>query len=248
MINKNKKKQKLIIIIPARLNSKRLNQKLLRKINGIPMIVRVAKAAIKTKLGEVYVASDSKKITNLCDLHKIKSLITSSKLKSGTDRVYEAYKKINKNYDLIINLQGDLPIFDESLLKKIVDLFSDSKTDIGSAICDLTESEREDKNIVKAYVNLDKKKQGFAVDFFRQYKRRIEIYHHIGIYVYKPSILKRFVDIDQTKNEKIRSLEQMSALDNNMKIKLIKVENNPPSVDTLDDLKKIRLLFNGNKY
>ena len=89
------------------------------------MILRVAQSAINTNLGDVIVATDSKQIQNLCKKQKVDSIITPTDIKSGTDRVYYAYKKLRKKYDLIINLQGDLPIFNLEVLKKTVNLFDD---------------------------------------------------------------------------------------------------------------------------
>ena len=235
--NKKLKKPKLVIIIPARLKSRRLSRKLLRKIDNIPMILRVAKSAISCQLGEVYVATDSKKIFNLCQKNSINSVITKVDIKSGTDRVFSAYKIINKNFDLIVNLQGDLPIFEKELIKKTTNLFLDKNTDIASAICDLESSEIKDKNIVKANVILDKNNEGFATNFLRVIKTKVNFYHHIGLYVYSPNSLKKFVNLEQTKNEIKRSLEQMRAIDNKMNIKVIKLKSNPPSVDTIEDLK-----------
>ena len=154
LINKNLNKSKLIIIIPARLESKRLSRKLLRKIHSIPMIIRVAMAAKKTCLGEVYVATDSKKISNLCLKNKINYVMTETEIKSGTDRIQKAYEILGKNFDFIVNLQGDLPIFKKDLIEKTLNLFLDSNTDIASAVCDLEEEELNDKNIVKARVDI----------------------------------------------------------------------------------------------
>ena len=103
-----------------------------------------------------------------------------------------------------------------------------------------------DKNIVKAKANLNKDGIGVAEDFRRQIKIRKNFYHHIGIYIYKPEVLEKFVNLKQTKSEKQRMLEQMRALDNNLKIKLVKIPYNPPSVDTYEDLRKIRLIFKNN--
>ena len=243
-----KKNKSLLIIIPARLNSTRLKKKLLRNIIGTPLIIRVAQNAIKTNLAKVLVATDSRQIKKLCDENNIDSLITSKNLKSGTDRIYSAYKMLNKKFDLIVNLQGDLPIFKKELIQKTISLFSNKKTEIGSAVCNLKESEIKDKNIVKAYVKLNKKNEGFAIDFCRSIRKRENFYHHIGIYVYTPQSLEKFVNLDQTKNELNRSLEQMRAMDNKMMIKLIKVDSTPLSIDTKQDLKKIRLLFTKNIY
>ena len=243
----NKKNKSLLIIIPARLDSTRLSKKLIRKISGVPMILRVAQSAINTNLGDVIVATDSKQIQNLCKKQKVDSIITPTDIKSGTDRVYYAYEKLRKKYDLIINLQGDLPIFTKEILEKTVSLFDDKKTEIGSAVCDLHTSERKDKNVVKARVSLDRKNEGFAIDFCRKIKNKDFFYHHIGLYVYSHESLKKFVKLSQSENEIKRKLEQMRAMDNNIKIKLVKVKEIPPSVDTLEDLKKIRLLFRKNK-
>jgi len=246
VIKKNKKKWKLIIIIPARLESVRLKKKLLRKIHKVPMIVRVAQNAIQQNLGEVWVATDSKQILNLCHKNGINSLITSKKNKSGTDRISQAYKIINKKFDLIVNLQGDLPVFKKELIQKTANLFLDPKTEIGSAVCDLKNEDLNDKNIVKAKVKLNAEKEGFAEDFIRIIYDKKNLFHHIGIYAYSPETLEKFVRLKQTKNEISRKLEQMRAMDNFMKIKLVKVKYTPPSIDTINDLKKIRLLFNSN--
>ncbi|MBD23215.1 MAG: 3-deoxy-manno-octulosonate cytidylyltransferase [Alphaproteobacteria bacterium] len=245
-IKKKLKKPNLVIIIPARLRSERLSKKLLRKINNIPMILRVAKSAINCNLGDVYVATDSKQIFNLCKKNNVNSIITKSNIKSGTDRVFSAYKILKKKYDLIVNLQGDLPIFEKELIKKTSDLFLDNKTDIASAVCNLLSSEINDKNIVKAKVKLDKNNEGFAKDFLRTIQNKENFYHHIGLYVYSPDSIKKFVNLNQTQNETKRSLEQMRAIDNKMNLKVVKFKSNPPSVDTLEDLKKIRLLFKNN--
>ncbi len=243
----NKKNKSLLIIIPARLDSTRLRKKLIRKISGVPMILRVAQSATKTNLGDVIVATDSKQIQNLCKKQKVDSIITPTDIKSGTDRVYYAYEKLRKKYDLIVNLQGDLPIFNLEVLKKTVNLFNDKKTEIGSAVCDLHTGEFKDKNIVKAKVILDSNNEGFAIDFCRIIENKEFFYHHIGLYIYSHDSLKKFIKLSQSENEIKRKLEQMRAMDNNMKIKLVKVKEIPPSVDSLDDLKKIRLLFRKNK-
>ena len=126
-------------------------------------------------------------------------------------------------------------------------MFNDKKTEIGSAVCDLHTSEFKDKNVVKAKVKLDRNNEGFAIDFCRIIENKEFFYHHIGLYIYSHDSLKKFVKLSQSQNEIKRKLEQMRAMDNNIKIKLVKVKEIPPSVDTLEDLKKIRLLFRKNK-
>ena len=248
MINKNKKKR-IIIIIPARLKSKRLEKKLLRRVNGLPMIIRVAKSAEELELGRVIVGTDSFEIFKLCEKNNVESMMTKTEHKSGTDRINEVYSNIKDEFDLIVNLQGDLPVFTKELFEKTIKLFLDDSVDIGSAVCDLKDAEILDRDIVKAEVHLDKRNSGFAKDFTRTpFKQNNNLYHHIGIYIYRPKILEKFVKLSQSINEKERNLEQMRAMDNSLKIKLTKVSHNPPSVDTIEDLEKIRLHFKKNDF
>jgi 3-deoxy-manno-octulosonate cytidylyltransferase (CMP-KDO synthetase) len=212
------------------------------------MIVRVARNAKNLRIGRVIVGTDSREIYDECQKNNIETVITMTSHKSGTDRVFEVYNKIKEEFDLVVNLQGDLPIFKKELFKKMIKLFSDKSVDMGSAVCDLNEEEIEDNNIVKAKVKLDKDNTGYALDFLRKINCKNNMYHHIGVYIYRPNVLKEFVTLPQSEKERSRSLEQMRAMDNNYKIKLVKVSHNPPSVDTIDDLKKIRLHFEKNDF
>ena len=248
MTNKNKKKIIPIILIPARLESSRLKKKLLRNLNGKPIIVRVAKLAESLKIGDVIVGTDSKEILNICKKNKIKSVLTKKTHLSGTDRIHEVYKSLEKSYDIIINLQGDLPLFGKRMFSQLIELFNDNSVEIGSAVCDLDDNELEDSNVVKAIVKLNKDKSGFAIDFKRNTELKKNVYHHIGIYAFRPKALEKFVKLPQSNTEKKRSLEQMRALDHKMTIKLTKVSNAPPSIDTIEDLRRIRLHFKKNNF
>ena len=246
MINKIKKNHKIIIIIPARLKSSRLSKKLLRTIHGKPMVQRVAERAKNLGFKDVIVATDSDEIFNLCKQTKIRVIMSLKKHESGTDRVYEAYELQKKQYDIIINLQGDLPLFDRNLLDGLIKLFDDDKVQIGTAVCNLENDEVEDENIVKAKVLLENN-IGYVKDFKRKISSKLNYYHHIGVYAFRPKVLKKFINLNQSKNEVQRKLEQLRAMDNNLKIKTVKVDYNPPSVDTINDLRKIRLIFKKNK-
>jgi 3-deoxy-manno-octulosonate cytidylyltransferase (CMP-KDO synthetase) len=246
VINKIKKNHKIIIIIPARLRSSRLSKKLLRTIHGKPMIQRVAERAKNLGFKDVTVATDSNEIFTLCKQTKIKVIMSLNKHESGTDRVHEAYEIQKKKYDIIINLQGDLPLFDRNLLDGLISLFDDDKVQIGTAVCNLEDDEAEDENIVKAKVLLENN-VGYVKDFKRKVSSKLNYYHHIGIYAFRPKVLKKFVNLKQSKNEVKRKLEQLRAMDNNLQIKTVKVKYNPPSVDTINDLRKIRLIFKKKK-
>lgn len=235
-----KEKKSTIVLIPARLNSKRLRQKITRTINGTPLIVHVVNRAKKMGIGKVVVASGDEKISRILDKNKIESHLTLKKHKSGSDRIYEVYQKFYKNYHIIVNLQGDMPYFSHELIKNTLDLMHDKNVDIATSAVKLKEINRNNENVVKVRVKMDKNKKGFAKDFFREPSSSNHLYHHIGIYIYTSSSLRKFISLSQTANEKNRKLEQMRALDNKLKIKVALTNHEPFSVDTLSDLRKIR--------
>ena len=210
------------------------------------MIVKVAKKSKNLNVGDVVVASGNEEICKVLNKFNIKNVLTSKNHKSGTDRIYEAFKKICEDgNELIINIQGDLPYFSASLIFSIIELMKNKNVDIGSAVCGLEQNELHDYNVVKAEVIFENK-FGYATNFLRKTDHFTNFYHHIGIYAFRPSTLKKFVHLKQTQAEVSRGLEQMRALNNNMKIGLVKVSNNPVSIDSIDDLKKIRLLLRKN--
>lgn len=240
------RKKKILILIPSRLRSKRLEKKSLRMILRKPMIVRVVEQAIKLKMGKVVVAAGDKKIKNLLDRYKIESYLSKKTHKSGTDRIHEIYKNFFRSYDTIVNLQGDMPYFKKELVEKTVELLECKKTDIGTAACNLDKKDFKNPNVVKVKVNF-RNNQGVAKDFTRKIKSINQYYHHIGIYVFRPKSLTNFIMCKQSFNEKERGLEQMRALDNNMTIKVSLVNSKPIGVDTKNDLKEIRIFLRKKK-
>ena len=158
------------------------------------MIQRVAEHAKNLGFKNVIVATDSNEIFNLCKQTEIRVIMSLKKHESGTDRVYEAYELQKKKYDIIINLQGDLPIFDRNLLDGLIKLFDDDKVQIGTAVCNLENDEVEDENIVKAKVLLENN-IGYVKDFKRKISSKLNYYHHIGIYAFRPNVLKKFITV-----------------------------------------------------
>lgn len=241
------KKKKILILIPARLSSTRLPNKVIKLINGKPLIVLVAERAKKFEIGKVVVASGNKKICSILNNYSIESYLTKKKHVSGTDRIFEIYDNFFKGYDLIVNLQGDVPYFEKNLIEDTLDIMNDPKVEIGTAACKLQGTEVEDENIVKVKSVLNKQNQGYCTDFKRIIKKTTNFYHHIGIYVYTAKSLKKFIGLRPTENEKKRSLEQMRGLDNKMILKMKLVDHSPIGVDTIKDLKKIREKFKKNE-
>ena len=219
-------------VIPARLNSTRFPRKIIFPLNGKPIIEHVYERAIQSKLlSKVVVAIDSEKTKKLINCSNIE--MTSDTHQSGTDRVAE----VSKNYkcDIVVNIQGDEPGIDPNLIDQLIKLFDDPKVEIASvASTDLNESDFSNDNVVK--VNLDNENN--AISFVRNNIDSNQTYfRHIGIYAYRKKTLNLFTSLNQSENEKIHSLEQLRALDNNIAIKLLISDFNHRSIDTKEDLK-----------
>tara|TARA_B100000575_G_C23027832_1_gene591846 strand:- start:240 stop:974 length:735 start_codon:yes stop_codon:yes gene_type:complete len=229
---------KAIIIIPSRMSSRRLPGKPLMKIGGVPMIQRVWRQAINSNIGDVYVACAEKKIGDIIESAGGKVVMTDPDLPSGTDRVYDAFKKINnsKKIDAVINLQGDMPLINP---KHIHDVLEPLKNmyEIGSLATDLEEYDFENENVTKVNIEWKNNNIGLAVSFFRKDSiMKNNIYHHVGIYSYTPQSLHKFVKLPRSKNEISLNLEQYRAMDANMKIGISYVKNATFGIDTKEDL------------
>ena len=238
---------KTAIIIPSRMSSKRFPNKPMAKINGIPMIERVWKQGINSKIGDVYVACSEDEVFNLISSKGGKAIMTDPNLPSGTDRVFAAFNLLdNKDeYESIINLQGDMPIID-SINIQSVNIPLENGYDIGTIATEISNEEEKNENITK--VSIDWKEAdvvGNSLDFYKfSTKQSSNIYQHVGIYSFKPIALRKFVSLPASKNEIDRKLEQLRAIDAGIKIGITYVENVPISVDTLEDLILIENILN----
>ncbi|MFL2544163.1 MAG: 3-deoxy-manno-octulosonate cytidylyltransferase [Alphaproteobacteria bacterium] len=230
---------KTAIIIPARMASQRLPNKPMVKINGIPMIERVWKQGINSKIGDVYVACSEDEVFDLISSKGGKAIMTDPNLPSGTDRVFAAFNSLDNQdeYESIINLQGDMPLIDSINIQN-VNIPLENGYDIGTIATNISSDEEKNENITK--VSIDWKKEdvvGNSLDFYKFSKKQFtNIYQHVGIYSFKPIALRKFVSLPASKNEIDRKLEQLRAIDAGIKIGITYVENVPISVDTLEDL------------
>ena len=235
------------IIIPTRLEARRLPNKPLIKINDLPMIVHVLNRAKESKVGEVFVATADSEIIDVVKKNGGQTIMTKKDHPSGSDRVYEAYlQKLQERADLIINLQGDMPNIKTESIKKLVKFMRESKSDIGTLASDIkNKDEIKNKNIVKVEVGENLKSNNFlaAKDFFRTKEdlKSNKIYHHIGIYAFTNIALTQYVKLSRSKLEIERNLEQMRAMENNMIVKVGLTHSMPLSVDTEEDLKKVKM-------
>ena len=236
-----------IVIIPSRLGAERLKGKPLMHIKGIPMIVYVLKSAIKSKVGKVYVSTPDKEILEVVHKHGGNGILTGNH-PNGTSRVWETFQKINnENVDLVINMQGDQVMLSPRNISKLEKLMKEHKSPIGTLASKLNKDEINDRNVVKVEVETDLKEDSFlkAKDFFRikKVQSSTKIYHHVGIYCFQPAYLKQYVELGESKQEKIQRLEQLRIM-GKIDINVGYCDSNPLSVDTLEDLKRVEREIN----
>ena len=232
-----------LVILPVRLAAERFNRKPLASINNMPMIIHSLKRALEAKVGEVFVATPDIEILDIVKKHGGQAILTTNNHPNGTSRVFEAFTKLkNNDVDLVINLQGDMPNIKPSSISKLEKLMRENNSSIGTLASKLEKDEIDDENVVKVEVETDLKEDSFlkAKDFFRIKKdlKNKKIYHHVGIYCFQSSYLKRYVELGESKQEKIQKLEQLRIL-GKIDINVGYCDSNPLSVDTVEDLKRI---------
>lgn len=233
---------KVLIFIPTRLASTRLPNKPLADIAGKPMILHVMEQATKANIGPVIVASGDDQISEVVKRAGGKVIDTDPDLPSGSDRVYQALNRINDYHDIdiIINLQGDLPLVRPEDIQHAILPLTDPTIDIGTLIAPITtEQERELASVVKVACTFQKNSLfGRALYFSRASIPWGEgvLWHHVGIYAYRRNILKRFMALPPSELEKREKLEQLRALEAGMTIGCAVIDRAPFGVDTPEDL------------
>ena len=225
----------------------RLKGKPLLEINNVPIICHVLNKAMETGL-EAIVATEDKEIVTAVEQNGGGKAILTGNHKTGTDRIFEAFKKLKiENVDYILNLQGDEPMIEVKDIINLNKLMIKNNSDIGTLASEIKrDAMLTNENIVKVITEKKLENNNFveAVNFSRKNlsNQNFNIYHHIGIYAYKVSILEKFVNFNQTKNEIENRLEQLRALDNNIPIMVALAKSSPIGIDTKEDyiaIKKI---------
>jgi len=236
-----------IIVIPARYGSTRLPEKVLIDINGSPMLEYVWKAAKKVSGVDCIIATDSKNVFDVARSFGAEVVMTGEDIKSGSDRALSAVNVLGKEYKFVINLQADEPLITETeigLLKQAIT--EDKDADIATLIVRVSESEAKSPNNVKVVFD----NSGYAlyfsrsiIPFYRNADSDKIFYKHIGVYAYKYHALEKFSALSQSALERAEKLEQLRALENTMKIKVVKCSYNFPGVDTEEDLEIVKSII-----
>ncbi|MDP2133515.1 MAG: 3-deoxy-manno-octulosonate cytidylyltransferase [Sulfuritalea sp.] len=246
------------IVIPARYASTRLPAKPLADIAGKPMVVRVAAAARRAKADGVWVATDDERIAAAVRQHGFEAVMTRANHVSGTDRIAEVADQLQwDDADIVINVQGDEPLLDPSLIEAVAAALRD---DPGAAMATASHplvavEDFFNPNVVKVVCDA----RGHALYFSRapipwdrdrfvgqpdELPADLPAQRHIGLYAYRVSFLRRFGELAASPLERCESLEQLRALWHGYPIQVVSVDHPPaPGVDTAEDLDRVRRLF-----
>ena len=229
-------------LIPARLNSSRLEKKLIKDLDGIPIIVRTYKNIVSTNLfKEVIVVTDADEIVEILKKYNIKFLKSLKSHNTGTDRIAEFADKFNS--DIIVNVQGDEPFISKDDLIKIINEFkcdSNNLVNVVSLMIKLSNiDEINNPNNVKVVVDNNNDSILFSrsvIPFDRDHLKP-HYYKHIGVYAFRSLYLKKFAKYDQTPLEKAEMIEALRIVEHGEKIRMIEIFKEHVSIDTIDDLK-----------
>ncbi len=235
-----------IVIVPARLASTRLPGKPLADIQGKPMICHVLDRAAEAMCGPVLCAAAEREIVEAVAAAGYDAVLTDPAHPSGSDRIWEALtlKDPDGAFDIIVNLQGDLPTLDPRLVTAVLAPLTDPDVDIATLVTEITDpKDRTDPNIPKCVAALEDGRQQARALYFTRATAPFgdgPLWYHIGIYAYRRDALRRFVAMPPGVLEKREKLEQLRALEAGMRIDAVRVDTVPLGVDTPADLERAR--------
>ena len=249
---------KILGIIPARYASSRFPGKPLIHIEGKSMVQRVYEQA-KKAIDQVIIATDDIRIKNHVLDFGAEAIITSNKLRSGTERCAEALRIFFDNgfndYDVVVNVQGDEPLINPYAIKLLINAFEDKNLQIATLINENVEqNELEDPNVVKVVTTKDNYAlyfSRFPIPYIRdkEIANKIKFYKHIGIYAFRPQILLQITQLEPSNLEIAESLEQNRWLEYGYRIKTLLTDYQSVSIDTPKDLEKLlKILRNNNQH
>jgi 3-deoxy-manno-octulosonate cytidylyltransferase (CMP-KDO synthetase) len=238
-----------IVIIPARMASTRLPGKPLADINGKPMIVHVLERGWEADLGPVAVACGDDVIAEAVRAAGGRAVLTDPDLPSGSDRVFAALAELDLDgrYDVVVNLQGDVPTITAAQLRPVIAPLDDPSCDIGTLVLPIaSEQEANTASFVKAACAFAEGQMVAPALYFS--RQPIPWgdgprWHHVGIYAYRRTALARYVALPPSPLEIREHLEQLRALEAGMRIACARIDYGLFGVDTPEDLERARHLL-----
>ena len=248
---------RILGIIPARMDSSRLPGKPMKKIHNIPMIGHCFKRSIQSKkLDKVYVATPDKEIFEYIQSINGEAVMTSHKHKMCNDRVFEAVDKVEKilkkKYDIIVNIQGDLPMIFPNMIDTLIEPILENKNISNTTMAELIQNDKEfkDPNRVKVIFDLDKNailltREAIPSDF--KHLSTFKKYKHVAIRAYRRNFFEKLKRLKITPIEKIEAIDDLRLLENGIKIKVVLTKNITETVDNVKDLKKVITMMKKDK-
>jgi 3-deoxy-manno-octulosonate cytidylyltransferase (CMP-KDO synthetase) len=242
-----------IVLIPARMNATRLPGKPLADIHGAPMIVHVWRRAIEANVGPVWVAADDRRVIEAVASAGGRAVMTRSNHPSGSDRIFEALGLVDADgvHDIVVNIQGDLPTVQPSVVRACLAPLADHAVDIATLATPITrEQEKDDPNVVKVIATELEPTRLRALYFTRARAPWGDgrLLHHIGLYAYRRDALRRFVAAPPSPLERREKLEQLRALEAGMRVDVALVDTAPLGVDSPHDLERARVMLAPGKH
>ena len=244
------------IVIPARLNSSRLPNKILLDLKGKSVIRRVYEQCLKVSgVENIIIAVDDDKVFNHCKGFAENVMMTSAKHQSGTDRIAEVASQIDT--DFIVNVQGDEPFIDPRLIESIIVAYKKGIAVVSGMYRINSVADLLNPNAVK--VVIDKRNEALyfsraPIPFYRdeiadwkeqgELPKNIAVYRHLGIYGYDKEALVRFTSLPQSTLEIAEKLEQLRFLENGDRIKMVETDKATVGIDTEEDYKAALELLN----
>jgi len=251
------------VLIPARLESARLKNKMLLDLLGVPLVIRTAQQALKSNAQKVYIATDNDQIAALAQAHNIKHVLTRTH-ETGTDRLAEAAQILKLPAEaVIVNVQGDEPLIDPELINAVAKQLQGSRANMATAAAPIEQrAQLFNPNTVKVVCNFEQQALYFSrapIPWARNdndahdwaqassdldQPAPAQALHHIGIYAYRNAFLQRFPTLAPGVLERLESLEQLRALEHGEIIRVHHWHKAPaPGIDTAQDLARVRKLL-----
>jgi 3-deoxy-manno-octulosonate cytidylyltransferase (CMP-KDO synthetase) len=242
-----------MIIIPARLKSTRLQNKVLVDIGGLPMVIRTIKAV--EALDFVAVATDSQEVYDVVKGYGYECVMTQDIHTSGTDRVNEAATLLGLDDDeIVVNVQADEPFIEAGVVEKVMHRMQEAvhnqERHIMMASCykEIDVTDQNDPNMVKVVLDHESNAIYFSRSGIPYNREETPLFHygHLGVYAFSKKSLQQFCQLPHAPLEDIEKLEQLRAVYYGHKVAMVKVEAKGFGIDTIEDLEKARELINAS--
>lgn len=231
---------KAVAIIPARLASTRMPRKMLREINGKPLVGWTYEAVRRSSLlADVIIATDSEEIMDVCRKNTWNAQMTSAVHRSGTERVHEISSRVAA--DVYINVQGDEPMVRPEQIKILLETIQNPAVEVGTVKTPCPEQEIHNPNAVKVVTAMDGRALYFSrstVPFDRD-RTQPPYFKHLGLYAYRKPALDFFMRHPESNLEKSERLEQLRFLENGISIYVAESMYDSIGVDTEEDLERV---------